>query len=640
MLLKWLDAREATEVGTALADDFVLQTAVTPKDTRNKRFAPEAQSSQLHKFMDKFLRRVDRDARPLRMNVFKRAKLANSFKWRLLEKGVDREMVDELTRALVLRLTVRVPNAPQANMPVTGKKPRPSRDALQALLNEGNEHLNRGECERAVECFREVLKADPRNLLVLNMLGVALCRLGSYNEGAAQFRQAINIKETHPDAHCHLGGLLRTQGLLPESEQHLRRSLRLQPTLIEAQISLGATLFMLGKIVEARELLEKALRVSPRNVDGLMHMGKLADLEGNKEEAESCYRRAIEVDPNAWLAWVGICYLRKFTVADADWLKGAQAAANSGLAPLSEASVHNAIGKYYDQIGDYEKAFKSFRRAKELVRTAGATYSRSDAERNSEVWIQTYNRETLARERPGGSESDLPIIVTGMPRSGTSLVEQIIASHPAANGAGELNFWANVISKRNSGLASAPPDESTSRKLATSYLRALTANSGSASRVVDKSIFNFLYLGAIRAVFPRARLICMRRDPIDTCLSCYFQDFAPSMSFAHDLSDLAHLYREHHKIMAHWRSALPPGTLLEIPYEELTADQEGWTRRILEFLGLPWDERCLQFHTTKRAVTTASHWQVRQKIYTSSVARWRNYEKFIGPLLELRDLRS
>jgi tetratricopeptide (TPR) repeat protein len=639
MLPNWLNAREATEVGTALADDFVMQTA-GPAEARHKAARPAVQSKDLQKFLQRFVQRVDRDALPLRLNLFKRAKLANSFKWRLLEKGVDREIVDELTRVLTLRLTVRVPNAHRADEPLTGKKARPSRDVQQALLNEGSEHFNRGEYQRAVECLRELLKADPRNLTALNILGNALCRLGRYDEGAAQFRQAINIKETHPESHHHLGGLLRTQGLLLESEQQLRRALKLQPTLIQAQISLGATLFMLGKLVEARELLEKALRVSPRNVEALMHIGKLAGLEGNKEEAESWYQRALEVDPKAWLAWVGIGELRKFTAADAQWLKGAQAAASNGLAPLSEASVHCAIGRYYDQIGEYENAFNSFRRAKELVKTAGATYSRPDAERNSDTWIRTYTRETLARERLGASESDLPVIVTGMPRSGTSLVEQIIASHPAASGVGELNFWANAIRKRESGLALAPPDESTSRKLAAAYLDALTANSGTASRVVDKSIFNFLFLGPIHAIFPRARMICMQRDPVDTCLSCYFQDFAPSLSFAHDLSDLAHLYRQHHKMMAHWRNALPPGTLIEIPYEELTADQEGWTRRMLEFLGLPWDDRCLQFHTTKRAVVTASHWQVRQKIYKSSIARWRKYEKFIGPLLELRDLRS
>jgi hypothetical protein len=141
----------------------------------------------------------------------------------------------------------------------------------------------------------------------------------------------------------------------------------------------------------------------------------------------------------------------------------------------------------------------------------------------------------------------------------------------------------------------------------------------------------------IHSVFPNARIIYMRRDPIDTCLSCYFQPFSAALNFTMDLSDLAHHYREHQRLMAHWRAALPPGTILDVPYAELVADQEGWTRRILDFIGLEWDQRCLDFHSTKRAVVTASYWQVRQRIYNDSVQRWRNYRKFIGPLLDLRE---
>lgn len=632
-MFKWLSGGKVAEIGASLADSLAAHTA----SGSGTRGGDDRGSQSMQKFLPKFLQQVDRETARLKLNIFNRAALANSFKWRLLEKGVERGLVNELTQSLVLRITVGAPDASAGGTPVAAKKTRPSRDALQALYKEGTEYWNRGEYERALECYQEVLKGDPRSLSMLNMVGVTLCRLGRYAEGGQQFRRAIHIKEGHPEAHCNLGGLLRSQGLLAESERHLRRALKLRVTMIEAQISLGATLFMMGRTAEARELLDKALRLSPREPEALMHMGRVAALEGNKEEAESWYKRALEADPKAWLAWVGLGQLRKFTDADSDWLKGAQASADSGLAPLNEASLHTAIGRYYDQIGEYDKAFKSFRRAKELVKTAGATYHRSDAERATDAWIRTYSRERLADGAPGASDSALPIIVTGMPRSGTSLVEQIIASHPAARGAGELNFWPHAIS-RDAGLATAPPDERNSRKLATAYLRALTANSADAARVVDKSIFNFLYLGVIHAVFPRVRLICMRRDPIDTCLSCYFQDFPPSLSFSHDLSDLAHLYRQHHKIMAHWRSALPPGVLLEVPYEELTTDQEGWTRRILEFLGLPWDDRCLQFHTTKRVVATASNWQVRQKIYRSSVERWRHYEKFIGPLLELKGL--
>jgi hypothetical protein len=156
--------------------------------------------------------------------------------------------------------------------------------------------------------------------------------------------------------------------------------------------------------------------------------------------------------------------------------------------------------------------------------------------------------------------------------------------------------------------------------------------------VIDKSPFNSEYLGVIHRVFPRARFVYLRRDPIDTCLSCFFQEFPQQMSFAMELADLAHYYQAHHRLIEHWRTALPPGTMLEVPYAGVIADQEGWTRRIIEFFGLEWDPRCLEFHKTQRPVVTASYWQVRQALYSHSVGRWRNYEKFIGPLRALRDL--
>jgi len=225
------------------------------------------------------------------------------------------------------------------------------------------------------------------------------------------------------------------------------------------------------------------------------------------------------------------------------------------------------------------------------------------------------------------------VFVTGMMRSGTSLVEQIVASHPRAHGAGELQFWNDAARKPD--LHNQPPDASLRKKLAKEYLQTLASCSADALRVVDKSTFNSDHLGLIHSVFPAARIIYVRRDPIDTCLSCYFQQFAASHNFTTDLADLAHYYREHRRLVSHWQAVLPPGTLLEIPYAELVADQEKWTRRILEFLNLEWDERCLQFYLTQRPVITASFWQVRQKLYGSAVGRWRNYRRFIGPLREL-----
>jgi tetratricopeptide (TPR) repeat protein len=636
MMFKWLSGGQAAQVGAALADDFILHSE--SGSGARRREGRGSQNQDLQKFLQKFLQRVDRQTSALKLNVFRRASLANSFKWRLLEKGIEQGLVDELTQSLVLRLTTRLAGAAQQEAPVAASKRRPTRESLQALANAGIEHVKRGEHEQAIECFEEILSTEPRNLSVRNALGVTLCRMGRYQEGGEQFRQAITIKESHPDAHMHLGSLLRSQGRIKDSEQYLRRALKLKPGFVDAQVSLGSSLSMLGRMSEARELFEKVLRVAPRQVDALTSMGHLAALEGRFEEAESCFNRAIEVDPKSGHGWVGLAGLRKMTAADTAWLKGAQACADSGLAPLNEASVRTAIGKYYDQIGEYGKAFKSFQHSRDLVKTAATPYNRRSQAEFGDTLIQTYSREALAQQHGTASDSTLPVFVMGVPRSGTSLIEQIIASHPMASGIGEIDFWAHAITKQHPGLVNEPPDEATRRKLAASYLRVVTPSSGNAVRVVDKSLFNVYYLGAMHSVFRNARIIYMRRDPIDTCLSCFFQDFPPVLNYTLDLSDMAHQYREHHRLMEHWRRALPSGAILDVPYEELTADQEGWTRKVLEFLGLPWDERCLSFHTTTRSVLTASTWQVRQKLYKTSVGRWRNYQKFIGPLLELKGL--
>jgi hypothetical protein len=326
------------------------------------------------------------------------------------------------------------------------------------------------------------------------------------------------------------------------------------------------------------------------------------------------------------------------TSSDGAWLAAAEETAASGIAPSEEIDLRFAIGKYHDDVRDFARAFQSYKRANELQKAIAGNYDRKARTHFVDDMIRVYSRHTLAGVEGGASASMKPVFVVGMMRSGTSLAEQIIASHPAVIGAGELGFWSDAVQEDEPVMRQEPLGEPTRKKLAESYLRSLARHSADALHIVDKATVNSDYLGMIHSVFPNARIVYMRRDPIDTCLSCYFQQLSPSMEFTTDLSDLAHYYREHRRLIAHWRTVLPPGTILDVPYEELIADQEGWTRKILDFLGLEWDERCLDFHKTERAVVTASYWQVRQRIYKDSVGRWRNYEKFIGPLRGLKNL--
>jgi tetratricopeptide (TPR) repeat protein len=637
MLLNWFNAREATDVGTALADDFVLQTA-THGPGKQRNAAGPANEKELQKFLQKFLQQIDRDVQPLRLNVFKRAKLANSFKWRLLEKGVEREIADELTQAMVLRLSARGAGAAPSDRTSAGPARRPGSGKVHTLLVAAEEHLKQGAYVEAANCYEQFLALEPRHAAARNNLGVALSRLGQYKEAEAQFRRAIGIKPNYPEAHFNLGNLLRAKGLVMEAEMPLRRALKLKPAFVDAQISLGRTLIILGRVSDARVLLEKAVRLAPRHLDALLALGFLSGREGRFSDAESFFKRALEIDAKAGSAWSGLAHLRKMTADDSAWLKGAQASVDSGVDPLTEANLHFAIGKYYNDVGDFTRAFRSYQRANELTRTGAEPYDRDARKRFVDDQIRAYSREALAQARSGASDSVQPVLVVGMPRSGTSLVEQIIASHPAVRGAGELSFWVQAVRKHATSVLQGPPDHRLTGQLAQGYLRVLGDHAADALRVVDKAPFNTDYLGMIHGVFPKARMIYVRRDPIDTCLSCYFQDFLATLNFTLDLSDLAHYYREHHRLVEHWRNALPAGTMLDVPYAELIKDQERWTRRIVEFLGLEWDARCLNFHQTERSVLTASYWQVRQTMYQTSAGRWRNYEKFIGPLLALKGL--
>lgn len=637
MLLKWLDAREAAEVGNALADDFVLQTGRGSSSTA-RRNGPAGPTKDLQKFLQRFLQRVDADARPLRLNVFKRAKLANSFKWRLLEKGVEPEIVNELTQALVLRLTTGKASAalPEKSVPQTSG--RRTAGNMQAMLSAAEANLVRGEYAEAESVCGELLSLDPRHAVARNHLGAALCGLGHYKDAEEQFRRAIHLREAFPDAQSNLGTVLRLTGRLAESEVPLRRALKMKPAHVDAQVSLGLTLLLLSRLREARECFERALRVAPRHVAALAGMAQITASEGRLEEATTLYTRVLEIDRKTASGWAGVAHLRKMTPGDTEWLKGAEEAAASGLSPVDEAMIRNAIGKYYNDVGDFARAFRSYQRANELRKPIAEPYDRRSHTRFVDDLIGLYTRESLSGAYAGASDSARPVFVVGMMRSGTSLVEQIIASHPAAKGAGELQFWTDAVSKHETAIRRELLGEALRRKLAAAYLRTLDTHGPGAERVVDKATFNSDYLGVIHSVFPNARMIYLRRDPIDSCLSCYFQLFSVGRSFTMDLADLAHYYREHHRLVAHWRRVLPEGTLLDVPYAELVEDQESWTRRIVDFLGLEWDDRCLDFHKTVRPVLTASNWQVRQKIYKSSVKRWRNYEKYIGPLLELKTL--
>jgi tetratricopeptide (TPR) repeat protein len=627
MILAWLNGREAAEIGAALAEEFAPRTesAVTGGLPAKR---PSGSMEQL-------LRRADSEVRPLQLNFYKKAKFANSFKWRLIENGIAKEIADEVTQSLIVHLSQhQIPALTQSS--VDTRANGPDRAKAEQLFNRGNKLIDQGAYVEAATLYEKAVELDSSHAAAINNLGSALLHLSRYDDAERYFREAIATKPDFSDPYSNLGNLLRQKGYLSESEALLRRALKLRPNNLDARVNLGLTLVFQGRTRDARACFAKALKTQPRNLHALFGMGQIAMVEGRFEEAETTYRRVAELNPKMTDAWAALATTRKMTNADGDWLKSAEEMAKSVIRPLEEARLRFAMGKYCDDVRDFAQAFQNFKRGNELLKTAAEDYDRKARSHLIDESIRVYSRDAISKIGAAGSSSAKPVFVVGMPRSGTSLAEQIIASHPAAYGAGELDFWAARSAKDGGQTQSLLGDPARS-KVAEEYLRTLEGFSASASRVIDKAPVNSDFLGLIYSVFPNACVIYMQRDPIDTCLSCYFQQFLTGMgmNFTFDLSDLVHYYREHQRIMAHWRAVLPPGFILDVPYAELVADQETWSRKLLDFVGLEWDPRVLEFHTNERQVTTASAWQVRQKVYKSSVARWQNYEKFIGPLKAL-----
>jgi Flp pilus assembly protein TadD len=629
-MLKWFKAREAADVGVALADEFAQAAALhlpigNAKSKKTGRLSP----------LQELLQRADRDVRTLELNFYQRARFANAFKWRLIDSGVKREVADDVTQSLIVHLS-QGPTGVAADRRSAGAQGSGPEEASKNndLLARAKKAFEEGDYAQAAELYDEFVSLDPGNADALNALGVALFNLGRYQEAGQRYREAIDVNPEYANALVNLAAL--QQANPKEAEPLLRRVLKINPKYPGVRSMLGIMLLSSGDDHGAKAALRKAQKATPNDPITLLGLAQIARVEGRFDDAQSLLKRTLEISPKMPTAWAALNSTRKMTTADSAWFETAEEITDSGIPLWEETQLRFAMGKYCDDIKDYERAFANYRRGNELLKSVAGKYDRQADSSFADDMIRVYTRETLALTE-GGSASAKPVFVLGMPRSGTSLTEQIIASHPAAGGVGESDFWLQAARAHNDGLRQQVLGLPARKKLAEDYLRLIERRCRDALRIVDKTPANSDLVGFIHSVFPNARVIRMRRDPIDTCLSCYFQNFSTGMPFTMDLADLADYYRVHQRLMNHWCSELPSGTILEVPYEELVSDQEAWTRKILDFIGLEWDERCLAFHETKRSVVTASAWQVRQKVYRQSVERWRNYEKFVGPLKELRE---
>jgi tetratricopeptide (TPR) repeat protein len=514
---------------------------------------------------------------------------------------------------------------------------------LDPTLSEAHNNLGLalaalGRFEEALASYRRALALDANYVDALNNLGNVLRDLGERRESVSLYARAIELDPGRPESHCNLGNVLFEFRRIEEAAASYAQALALKPDYAAAHLSLGMTLRMQGRATDAEASCRAALAIDPNCVEALSLLGELLADRGQFSEAQELFRRVIAIDPNFPFVFLSIAMHRKMTSVDSEWLQGTQALVAKRLPLRHEISLRYALGKYFDDVKQYDQAFDNYRQANELTKRSGLVYDATALTRRVDRIMSSFDATSMRQLQAQAHPSERPVFIVGMPRSGTSLTEQILASHSAVFGAGELTFWDTAFAAHETAALKGHVGANLMPGMAAGYLEQLARISSDALRVVDKMPPNFMNLGLIHAAFPRARIIHMRRNPIDTCLSIYFQYFLNTHPYANDLGSLAHYYGEYVRIMNHWRRALPATTLLEIPYESLVEDQEGWIRRMVEFLGLEWDPKCLDFHRTNRVVITASKWQVRQKIHTASAGRWRNYEKFVGPLLPLIEM--
>ncbi len=508
--------------------------------------------------------------------------------------------------------------------------------------NLGNVLQTQGKLDEAAACQERALTFKPDCAEAFSNLGNIRQAQGKWDQAVACYERALALKPAYADAHNNLGNALVKQDKIDEAVAHYERALILKPDWAYAHNNLASALTVLSKTAEALAHYERALALYPAYANAHNNLGNVFKELGRFDEAMAYYDQAIAINPDYAEAHLNRAEIKSFERGDADLAALEALAASDDLSADKAPYVLFALAKALDDIGDYDRAFEHLRQGNTLKRRQ-VDYEEEGVLKVFQRISCIFNRDLLDRFQGAGDPSSVPIFVVGMPRSGSTLIEQILASHPQIQGAGELTVLEKMEASGafNAADSRLPYPESIPafdgrdfRRLGESYLARLPALAPGQVRIVDKLLGNIFRIGLIRLMLPNARFIHAMRHPIDTCVSCYSKLFTFGLYFSYDLAELGRYYRRYAELMDHWRSVLPPGVMLDVAYEDVVDDLEGQARRLIDFCGLPWDDSCIRFHQSTRQVKTASAVQVRQPLFRSSLGRWRRYEAHLGPLLD------
>jgi tetratricopeptide (TPR) repeat protein len=570
------------------------------------------------------------------------------------------------------------------------------------LLALATEFLRSGRPREAIAPLRDAALLQPSNPIIQHDLGLACLEAGRLPDAIAAFRRAVASNPRYADAYFRLGIALEQLGNIGGAVAAYGRATELLPSLTEAWFRAGALSYMLGhrdqaigcfrraaatgdrnsfsrismarvlltedRNQEAEQVLRETLVADPRNAMAYDLLGNLLTEFGRFDEARACFERAIAIAPLLAGSYYELVRCRPVTSGDDGLLQAMQAAlAMPRLEASQRLRVHLAIGKAAEDLGDYALAMQHFDAA-DAVRRGTVRFDSAAFSVEIDRLIARCRPELIARAPELGSRDATPVLIIGMPRSGTTLVEQIVSMHPEVGAGGELHFWnqrgaewhrsasAEKAAAANAAAGNETPPVRTEHlvsefvvpefvlseflaKAAADYLGVLRAIAPTAARVTDKMPFNFLWAGLVHLAFPQAVIIHCRRAALDTALSIHQTHFRPGLAFPTGGAELVAYFRDYQRLIDHWRSVLPADRFLEVDYEDLTRAPEPVIRRIIAACGLAWDDACLRPESNPRAVNTPSKWQARQPIYRTSVKRWRRYEPWLGPLRSLVDVK-
>jgi tetratricopeptide (TPR) repeat protein len=518
--------------------------------------------------------------------------------------------------------------------------PEAHNNLANALLTLGKPNDAAVQCERALELRPDYPEAH-------NNLANALQALGKPDEAVAHYERALELRPDYPEAHNNLANALQTQGKLDEAAVHCERALELKPGYAEAHNNWGNVLQAQDRLDDAVEHYERALALKPDDAFAYNNLGNALRAQGKLDEALAKYDRALALDPIFVGAHNNRANIKSFRPGDPEFAVLEGLARADAVSPDKAPYLHFALAKALEDAGDYPRAFEHLLKGNALKRQQ-IDYDRRSIQDFFRQVARVFDQGLLARLGGLGDPSATPIFVIGMPRSGSTLIEQILASHPQIHGGGELKDLHRVTGAiLFSGHLIPYPDyvaalnERSARRLGQAYLAQLPALPEGKVRLVDKLPGNLTKAGLISLILPNARIIHSMRDPADTCVSCFATLFSDGQNFSYDLAELGHYYRCYHELMEHWRSVLPSGVMLDVSYENVVDDLEGQARQLIAHCGLAWSDRCLSFHKTNRPVANASGVQVRQPLFRKSLKRWRRFESYLQPLLtELGALHS